>query len=63
LRHAATVLGAADAAAERVDMARRRPLPEDNDLRVELEHELQAAELSSALAEGRQIPIKQLLAL
>jgi predicted ATPase/DNA-binding CsgD family transcriptional regulator len=62
-RHAATVLGAADAAAERVDISRRRALPEDNDLRMELEHELQAAELTSALAEGRQIPIKQLLAL
>ncbi len=63
LRHAATVLGAADAAAERVDVARRRALPEDDGLRVELEHELQAAGLTSALAEGRQMPIKELLGL
>ena len=62
-RHAATVLGAADAAAERVDTARRRALPEVGPLRAELEHELQAHELTSALAEGRKIPIKQLLAL
>jgi len=62
-RHAATVLGAADAAAERVDMARRRALPEDDDLRVALEHELQGHELTSALADGRELPIEQLLAL
>src|SRR5438046_3062572 len=60
-RHAATVLGAADAAAERVETARRRALPEVGDLRAELEHELQAHELTSGLAEGRKIPIKQLL--
>ena len=62
-RQAATVLGAADAAAERVDLARRRALPEDGDLRSELEHELQAAGLTSALAAGRQMPIKELLGL
>ena len=61
-RQAATVLGAADAAAERIDLARRRALPEDDDLRADLERELQAAGLTSALAAGRQMPVQELLA-
>ena len=61
-RRAAMVLGAADAAAEHVEEARRKTLPEDGNLRVALEHELQPAGLTAALAEGRHIRIKGLLA-
>jgi hypothetical protein len=61
-RHAAIVLGAADGAVERVDIARRRALPKDDDLRAQLENELQTAGLNAAIAEGRQVPIKQLFA-
>lgn len=61
-RRAAKVLGAADVVAERIDPARRQALPSDTDLRAALEHDLQTAGLTVALAEGRQKAINASLA-
>jgi hypothetical protein len=47
---------------EQVNIARRGALPEDDELRSELENELQTDGMIAAIAEGRQVPIKQLLA-
>ena len=53
---AARLLGAAEAAAERLDPDRRRALLSDAGLRTHLEHELGAEAFETALDEGRRTP-------
>lgn len=59
---AARLLGAADAAADRLDAARRNGLPGDDELREQLRQRIANGELQSALDEGYRTPPAELVA-
>jgi hypothetical protein len=58
---AATLLGAADAIADRLDPATRETVPPNRDLRAALERDLGPQDLAAALDEGRRTPIEEII--
>lgn len=60
-RHAAVLLGAADAVVEQLESASHDSLPPDGRLRAGLEQDLGSGELIARLAEGRRTPVGELL--